>query len=141
MLEKVEIVNLLEETEALLSWGTGRVEYIPKHIKLFADGVIEREITGAWAGEIGQVQMLPSDILIYGADGDGDGIVNLKKSSPDAILTAAALISSMGWRSNQPWIDEVVLPEGFLWEKAGFGRGRTLGEWKSLGVKLSLIHI
>tara|TARA_B100001059_G_scaffold7301_2_gene6060 strand:- start:2801 stop:4510 length:1710 start_codon:yes stop_codon:yes gene_type:complete len=40
MLEKVEIVNLLEETEALLSWGTGRVEYIPKHIKLFADGAM-----------------------------------------------------------------------------------------------------
>ena len=110
-------------------------EYISA-IKLFADGVIEREITGAWAGEIGQVQMLPSDILIYGTDGDGDGIVNLKKSSPDAILTAAALISSMGWRSNQPWIDEVILPGGFLWEKAGFGRERTLGEWKSLGVKL-----
>jgi predicted amidohydrolase YtcJ len=40
MLEKVEIVNLLEETEAHLSWGTGRVEYIPKHIKLFADGAM-----------------------------------------------------------------------------------------------------
>ena len=40
MLEKVEIVNLLEETEAHLSWGAGRVEYIPKHIKLFADGAM-----------------------------------------------------------------------------------------------------
>ena len=40
MLEKVEIVNLLEETEAHLSWGTGKVEYIPNHIKLFADGAM-----------------------------------------------------------------------------------------------------
>jgi predicted amidohydrolase YtcJ len=40
MLEKEEIVNLLEETEAHLSWGTGRVEYLPKHIKLFADGAM-----------------------------------------------------------------------------------------------------
>ena len=40
MLEKVEIVNLLEETEAHLSWGAGRVEYIPNHIKLFADGAM-----------------------------------------------------------------------------------------------------
>ena len=40
MLEKVEIVNLLEETEAHLSWGTGRVEYLPNHIKLFADGAM-----------------------------------------------------------------------------------------------------
>lgn len=29
--------------------------------------------TGAWAGEIGQVQMLPRDIIAYGMDGDGDG--------------------------------------------------------------------
>ena len=28
---------------------------------------------GAWAGEIGQVQMLPKDILENGRDGDGDG--------------------------------------------------------------------
>ena len=40
MLEKEEIVNLLEKTEAHLSWGTGRVEYLPNHIKLFADGAM-----------------------------------------------------------------------------------------------------
>eukprot|EP01035_Chromulina_nebulosa_P016359 gene16359-21682_t len=28
--------------------------------------------TGAWAGEIGQVQMLPKDIIEFGIDGDGD---------------------------------------------------------------------
>ncbi|MAI97310.1 MAG: lytic transglycosylase [Rhodobacteraceae bacterium] len=109
-------------------------EYIAA-IKLFADDLIEKEITGAWAGEIGQVQMLPSDILIYGTDGDGDGLVNLKKSSPDAILTAAVLISSMGWRPNEPWIEEVIVTDGFPWEKAGFGRELTLGDWKNLGVK------
>src|SRR6478752_2033067 len=43
--------------------------------------------TGAWAGEIGQVQMLPRDIIAYGVDGDGDGHVRLKESAPDVILT------------------------------------------------------
>ena len=109
-------------------------EYISA-ISLFADGVIEKEITGAWAGEIGQVQMLPSDILIFGKDGDGDGLVDLKRSSPDAILTAAALISNMGWIPKQPWIEEVVVPSEFPWEEAGFGRERALGAWKRLGVK------
>ncbi|MGO6907870.1 lytic transglycosylase domain-containing protein, partial [Rhizobium ruizarguesonis] len=36
--------------------------------------------TGAWAGEIGQVQMLPRDIIAYGMDGDGDGHIRLKQS-------------------------------------------------------------
>ncbi len=109
-------------------------EYVSA-IALFADGVIEKEITGAWAGEIGQVQMLPSDIKIFGQDGDGDGIVDLKKSAPDAILTAAALISDMGWIPNQPWIEEVKMDSGFPWEEAGFGRERALEAWKRLGIK------
>ena len=109
-------------------------EYISA-IELFAEGVINKEITGAWAGEIGQVQMLPSDILIFGKDGDGDGLVDLKQSAPDAILTAAALISSMGWIPNQPWTEEVILPAGFPWREAGFGRKRTLSAWKKLGAK------
>ena len=42
--------------------------------------------TGAWAGEIGMVQMLPRDILESGVDGDGDGHVRLKTSAPDALM-------------------------------------------------------
>jgi len=66
--------------------------------------------TGAWAGEVGQVQMLPEDIIRYGVDGDGDGHVNVKQSSPDAILTAAKFIQSLGFRPGEPWIQEVTLP-------------------------------
>ena len=40
MIEKVEKSNLLKETEKHLSWGDGRVEYLPGHIKLFADGAM-----------------------------------------------------------------------------------------------------
>ena len=41
---------------------------------------------GAWAGEIGMVQMLPKDILENGVDADGDGKVNLQSSTRDACL-------------------------------------------------------
>ncbi len=54
--------------------------------------------TGAWAGEIGQVQMLPEDIIAYGVDGDGDGHVNVKQSSADAVLTAAKFIQHLASR-------------------------------------------
>jgi len=91
--------------------------------------------TGAWAGEIGQVQMLPEDIIAQGVDGDGDGHVNLKKSSPDAILTAAKFIKSLGFTAGQPWIQEVILPENLPWEKTGLQSGMTAGDWFALGVK------
>ena len=91
--------------------------------------------TGAWAGEIGQVQMLPRDIIKYGVDGDGDGHVNLKKSSEDAIMTAARFIKSLGWRSGEPWFAEVSVPSGnFPYEKSGLDQGMKLNDWTALGV-------
>ncbi|MEP3435606.1 MAG: lytic murein transglycosylase [Hoeflea sp.] len=94
-----------------------------------------RGTTGAWAGEIGQVQMLPRDIIAYGVDGDGDGHVNLKKSSPDAIMTAARFIKSLGWRAGEPWLAEVSLPSGsFPFEKSGLGQNMKLSDWTAAGV-------
>ncbi|MFB2550743.1 lytic murein transglycosylase [Ensifer soli] len=90
--------------------------------------------TGAWAGEIGQVQMLPEDIIAYGVDGDGDGHVQLKTSAPDAILTAAKFIQSLGFKAGQPWIQEVTLPDALPWEKTGLQPGMTAGDWFALGV-------
>jgi lytic murein transglycosylase len=91
--------------------------------------------TGAWAGEIGQVQMLPRDIIEYGVDGDGDGHVNLKTSSEDAIMTAAKFIRSLGWRAGEPWFAEVSVPSGnFPYEKSGLNGGMTLADWTALGI-------
>jgi len=91
--------------------------------------------TGAWAGEIGQVQMLPRDIIEYGLDGDGDGHVNLKTSSEDAIMTAAKFIKALGWRAGEPWLAEVSVPSGnFPYEKSGLGQGMKLSDWTAAGV-------
>jgi lytic murein transglycosylase len=90
--------------------------------------------TGAWAGEIGQVQMLPKDIIEFGVDGDGDGHINLKKSSPDAILTAAKFIQHLGFKRGEPWIQEVTIPENLPFEKSGLGGTLTAGDWFKLGV-------
>jgi lytic murein transglycosylase len=91
--------------------------------------------TGAWAGEIGQVQMLPRDIIAYGMDGDGDGHVRLKQSGPDAILTAAKFIQHLGFQKGQPWIQEVTVPDNLPYDKSGLGGSMTAAEWFALGVK------
>ncbi|NBN78256.1 lytic murein transglycosylase [Microvirga tunisiensis] len=90
--------------------------------------------TGAWAGEIGQVQMLPEDIIRYGVDGDGDGHVTLKTSSADAILTAANFIRALGWRKGEPWLMEVAVPAEMPWAETGLGREKTVDGWARLGV-------
>jgi len=104
-------------------------------IELTAQGDIDpARTTGAWAGEIGMVQMLPEDILHKGVDGDGDGHVTLKTSAPDAIMTAARLVADLGWRANEPWLVEVTVPENFPWEESGLANKKSVREWAQLGV-------
>ena len=105
-------------------------------IQMVENGDLDpRGTTGAWAGEIGQVQMLPSDIVRFGVDGDGDGHVDLKRSSPDAILTAAHFIQNLGWRPGEPWIQEVTVPGRFPWHETGLHKPKTTQEWAKIGVK------
>lgn len=91
--------------------------------------------TGAWAGEIGMVQMLPQDIIDNGVDGDGDGEVNLKSSAPDALLSGAKMLQRLGWRAGEPWLQEVSVPAQMDWSKSGLRTQMVAREWAKLGVK------
>ena len=91
--------------------------------------------SGAWAGEVGMVQMLPRDILERGVDGDGDGRITLKTSIPDALLSGASMLASFGWQPNQPWLQEVVVPTGLDWAKTGLDTELPVSQWAALGVE------
>ncbi|EIE49534.1 lytic transglycosylase [Salipiger aestuarii] len=105
-------------------------------LELFEQGNFDpATTTGAWAGEIGQVQMLPRDILENGVDGDGDGLVRLKTSAPDALMSAARMLSGLGWRYGEPWLQEVVLPPDIDWSRTGLETTMSVAEWERLGVR------
>ncbi|HWE98668.1 MAG TPA: lytic murein transglycosylase [Caulobacteraceae bacterium] len=70
-------------------------------------------LIGSWAGAMGQTQMLPSVFLADGVDADGDGRVDIWRSAPDALASAAKLLARAGWRRGEGWAKRVVLPEGF----------------------------
>jgi lytic murein transglycosylase len=91
--------------------------------------------TGAWAGEIGMVQMLPGDIIEYGVDGDGDGHVTLKTSAPDALLSGARMLRGLGWRPNEPWLQEVILPDTLDWSETGIATKKRVSDWRRAGVR------
>ncbi len=90
---------------------------------------------GAWAGEIGMVQMLPEDIVNHGIDGDGDGHVYLQTSAPDALMSGANILSSLGWRPNEPWLVEIVVPEDLDWYDTGIHTSRRVSDWEAAGVR------
>ncbi|PJI92994.1 lytic murein transglycosylase [Yoonia maricola] len=91
--------------------------------------------TGAWAGEIGQLQKLPREIVRQGMDGDGDGVVDLRGSSPDALMTGANVLSSLGWRANEPWLQEIVVPADLDWSQTGLNHKASVRDWAARGVR------
>jgi lytic murein transglycosylase len=102
--------------------------------QLHALDAFNLDTTGAWAGEIGMVQMLPKDILERGVDGDGDGLILLKTSEADAILSGARLLQYHGWQAGEPWLAEVTLPIDFDWSLTGLETERVTEDWSALGV-------
>ena len=62
-----------------------------------------RDLIGAYAGEIGQTQFLPSSYIKYGVDYDGSGHVDLRHSVPDVLASTANLLKVNGWRPGAPF--------------------------------------
>jgi len=62
-----------------------------------------RDLIGAYAGEIGQTQFLPSSYIKYGVDYDGNGHVDLRHSVPDVLASTANLLKVNGWQAGAPF--------------------------------------
>ncbi len=94
-----------------------------------------RTMQGAWAGEIGMVQKLPSDIINHAVDGDGDGQIDLRRSVADSIMSGASMLRAKGWRMNEPWMHEIALPQGFDLRQSGLRTERPVSEWAQMGIR------
>lgn len=76
---------------------------------------------GAWAGELGQTQFLPSSYERFGIDFDGDGRIDLITSTDDALGSTANYLAGHGWRAG----------EGY---QAGSPNFEVLAEWNKSDV-------
>jgi len=92
------------------------------------------DMKGAWAGEIGQMQFVPTEYVDVAVDFDGDGKRNLVRSAPDAIASSAALLKKHGWRGGEPWLEEVRVPADMPWAEADLAIQHTRAEWAKWGV-------
>jgi lytic murein transglycosylase len=61
------------------------------------------EMRGAFAGELGQTQFLPSSYIKFAIDYDGNGHPNLIKSSADALASTANYLRGYGWKRGGSW--------------------------------------
>src|SRR6188474_391287 len=85
---------------ATLAYDCRRPEYFRDHLiaalKLVDRGSLSASTIGAMHGEVGHTQFLPKNILLYGADGDGNGTINLNTKA-DALASTAKFLRGHGW--------------------------------------------
>jgi lytic murein transglycosylase len=95
-------------TLATLAWDCRRTELFQGEL-IAALQIVQRgdlplrDLVGAFAGEIGQTQFLPSSYIKYGVDYDGNGHVDLRHSVPDVLASTANLLHTNGWRAGAPF--------------------------------------
>jgi len=61
------------------------------------------EMRGAWAGELGQTQFMPSAYLKYGVSANGGRGGNLMGNGADALASTANFLSQKGWQRGAGW--------------------------------------
>jgi lytic murein transglycosylase len=90
---------------------------------------------GSWAGEIGQTQFLPTRYLDYGVDFDGDGRINLFNDDNDVIGSTANYMQNLGWRPNEPWLEEVRVTQDLPWDQADLAIKLPRRQWARWGIQ------
>ncbi|MCK1720084.1 lytic murein transglycosylase [Bradyrhizobium sp. 141] len=61
------------------------------------------EMKGAWAGELGQTQFMPSSWMKYAVDFDGNGKRDLLHNAPDVLASTANYLAGYGWQKGKDW--------------------------------------
>ena len=91
-------------------------------------------MTGSWAGAMGQTQFIPTTYNDYAVDFDGNGKRDIWHTEADALASAANYLKASNWQSGAPWGMEVRLPEGFDYALADTSIRKPVSEWAELGI-------
>ena len=93
---------------ATLAYDCRRSEFFTRELRsalqILARGDLSAaEMRGAWAGELGQTQFLPSSYEKFAVDFDGNGRRDLIRSTHDVLASTANYLRSYGWRTGAGW--------------------------------------
>jgi membrane-bound lytic murein transglycosylase B len=95
----------------------------------------DNKMVGSWAGAMGHTQFMPTNYRKYAVDGDGDGVADLWNSEADALTSAANFLQHLGWKADQRWGREVLIPQGYAFDYLGSKSVLPLTQWRALNIK------
>jgi lytic murein transglycosylase len=94
---------------ATLAWDCRRPERFRAEmidaLMMVQRGLVQhpRQLRGAWAGELGQTQLMPSAYLMFATTPDGAGSPDLIHNSADALASTANFLKAHGWQAGAGW--------------------------------------
>ncbi|MBA4132943.1 MAG: lytic murein transglycosylase, partial [Hyphomicrobium sp.] len=72
--------------------------------------------------------------LAHAIDYDGDGDINLFANPTDIIGATANYMTHLGWRRDEPWLEEVIVTNDLPWDKADLAIKLPRSQWATWGV-------
>ena len=123
---------------ATLAYDPRRSSFFTKELiallKLIDKNTIPLDAKGSWAGALGAVQFMPTNVMAYGVDANNDGKVNLWNDKEDIYASAANFLKKLGWEKGEKWGREAIIPKNFDYRLTGLEIKKTVNEWAALGV-------
>ena len=123
---------------ATLAYDPRRSGFFTKELiallKLIDKNTIPLDAKGSWAGAMGAVQFMPTNVIAYGVDANNNGKVNLWNEKEDIYASAANFLKKLGWKKGEKWGREASIPKNFDYRLTGLETKRTVNEWAALGV-------
>lgn len=112
-----------------------RREFIAALRILEQGDVAPERMTGSWAGAMGHTQFMPTTYHERAVDFDKDGRRDIWDSVPDGLASTANYLKAFGWRMEDPWGFEVILPNGFDYRLSAPGNEKPASFWRQVGVE------
>ncbi|MCL2748607.1 MAG: lytic murein transglycosylase [Alphaproteobacteria bacterium] len=91
-------------------------------------------VRGSWAGAMGHFQFIPTTLQQYGADGNGDGRIDIINNISDAMFSAGNYLNRLGWNPNEKIVRRVELPENFDVSLCDGKTKKSLAEWAAMDI-------
>ncbi|MEO0939538.1 MAG: lytic murein transglycosylase [Pseudomonadota bacterium] len=133
--------NNVIESLATLAFDARRADFFEGQLLaalqiLQSGDTVPANMTGSWAGAMGQTQFMPTSYLDHAVDYDGDGRRDIWSDNPvDALASTAAYLKHFGWQAGVPWGVEVILPDRFDYASARRENTKLPSAWARLGVR------
>lgn len=126
------------EALATLAFNSRRKAFFTKELlsalKLLEQQKIPYQAKSSWAGAMGFMQFMPSNIARFGIDANANGL-NLWGDLDDVFASAANFLINIGWYQGEKWGREVILPKNFDYAKASLDNQQLLSYWHKQGVR------